>query len=97
MGQQKFTVFLMPLDEGGYQAFFPYYPNCVTDGETVEEALAHAKEAMEGILRAEAESGGDPVPGYVYASQVLVGTLDIEVPLGLLNLEDSAQPRVPST
>ncbi len=41
MSQQKFTVFLMPLDEGGYQAFFPYFHNSVTDGVKVEDALAN--------------------------------------------------------
>jgi predicted RNase H-like HicB family nuclease len=59
MVKRKFTVFLMPLDEGGYQVFFPYYPNCVTDGLTIE-AFNNAKDAMEGILQAEAKNGGRP-------------------------------------
>ena len=42
MHQQKSTVILWPLDEDGCQAFPPYYPNCITDGDTVEEALANA-------------------------------------------------------
>ena len=62
MGNQKFTVFLMPLDEGGYQVIFPYYPNCITDGETLQEALDHAKEAMEGILQADARTEGIQLP-----------------------------------
>ena len=77
MGQQKFSVLLMPLDDGGYQAFLPYYPECITDGRTVEEALANAKELMEDLLRTDAEEGGDPVPSYVYAAHVVVGTVDI--------------------
>jgi predicted RNase H-like HicB family nuclease len=84
MVKRKFTVFLMPLDEGGYQVFFPYYPNCVTDGLTTEEAIKNAKDAMEGILQAEAKHGGDPVPDYVYAPHVAVGEVDIEVPDSLI-------------
>ena len=60
MHQQKFTVILWPLDEGGYQAFFPYYPNSITDGDTVEEALANAKEAIESILRANRKRPATP-------------------------------------
>ncbi|MDA0263851.1 MAG: type II toxin-antitoxin system HicB family antitoxin [Chloroflexi bacterium] len=84
MVKKKFTVILIPQDEGGYQAFFPYYPECTTDGDTVEEALANAKDALEGILVVEAERGGDPVPGFVHALHVVVGTLDIDVPDSLI-------------
>ena len=95
MGQQKFTVFLMPLEEGGYQAFFPHCPECITDGRTVEEALANAKELMEDLLRTEAEEGGDTVPSYVYADHVFVGTVDIEVPDSLLESKQAARPATP--
>ncbi len=84
MAKQKFTAFLIPQDEGGYQVFFPYYPNCTTDGDTVEEALAHGKDALEGILQIEAEDGGDLVPHYVYTPHVVVATIDINVPEELM-------------
>ena len=94
MVKRKFTVFLMPLDEGGYQAFFPYYLNCVTDGLTIEEAMKNAKDAMEGILEAEAKNGGDLVPDYVYAPHVAVGEVDFEVPDSLIEREEKkAQTR----
>ena len=92
MVKQKFTVFLMPLDEGGYQVFFPYHPNCITDGETLQQALGNAKEAMEGILEADAKlADSDTVPHYVYANHTVVGTVDIEVPEALI--EPSELPR----
>ena len=87
MFTQKFTVMLIPQVEGGYQAFFPYYPECTTDGDTIEDALANAKEAIEGILKVDAERGGDPVSSYVYAPHVVVGTLDIEVPDNLVETD----------
>ena len=37
MAQRKFTVILLP-DEEGYHVLFPDYPGCVTQGRTVEEA-----------------------------------------------------------
>ena len=85
MSKHKFTAILLPQDEGGYQVFFPYYPGCITDGDTVEEALANGKDALEGILRAEArEPEPDPVPPYVLASHVVVSEVDIEVPENLV-------------
>ncbi len=84
MPKRRFTIFLMPLAEGGYQVFFPYYPNCITDGVTIEEALQHAREAMEGCLEADAEHGGDPVPTYVHAPHVVVSEVEVEVPSSLV-------------
>ncbi len=93
MNVRKFTVILFPQDEGGYQVFFPYYPNCTTDGDTVEEALANGKDAMEGLLFTESKHGGDPVPPYVLAPHVVVAEVDIEVPATLLE-ETAATTKV---
>ncbi len=90
MAMRKFTIFLMPIEDGIYRVFSPFYPGCITDGDTVEEALRHAKEAMEGILEAEARDIGDPVPKYVHASHVVVGEVDVEVPDSLIEAEEKA-------
>ena len=37
-------------EDGGYWAEFPDLPGCFTDGDTVEEVLSMAKEALEGYL-----------------------------------------------
>lgn len=37
-------------DEGGYTVTVPSLPGCVTEGETREEALANAQEAILGYL-----------------------------------------------
>lgn len=45
----KFSVILTPdLEDGGYTAECPAIPGCISEGETVEEALANIKEALEG-------------------------------------------------
>ena len=83
MPLQKFTIFLMP-QEGGYQVIVPHYPNCTTEGDTVEEALANAKDAMEGLLYVESRHGGDKVEPFVFAPHVVVADIDVEVPESLL-------------
>jgi predicted RNase H-like HicB family nuclease len=47
----KFTVILTPDEEdGGYVAECPAIPGCISEGDTVEEALANIKEAIDGCL-----------------------------------------------
>ena len=90
MAQRKFTVILLP-SEGCYPVLFPDYPGCITFGETVAEALVHAKEAMELYLEVEAERGGDPVPDDVHSPHVVVGEVDVEVPDSLI--EPKGEPK----
>ena len=87
MGKKKFTVFLLP-DDDSYQVIFPHYPNCITAGETVEEALSNAKEAIELLLEDEAEQGADPVPPNAHVSHVVVGEIEAEVPESLIEVEE---------
>jgi predicted RNase H-like HicB family nuclease len=85
MPKRKFTIFLIPTETGVYQAISPFYPGCITDGDTPEEALENARDAMEGILHAEAKSKDPwPVPPYVHPSHVVVGEIDVEVPENLI-------------
>jgi predicted RNase H-like HicB family nuclease len=90
MAKKKFTVFLLP-DEDSYQVVFPHYPNCTTCGETVEEALRMAKEAIELVLEVEAEQGADPVPHNAHVSHVVVGEIEAEVPASLIEAEAGAK------
>lgn len=46
----RFRVVLEPSDEGGYTIYVPSLPGCISEGETVEEALANVKEAIELYL-----------------------------------------------
>jgi predicted RNase H-like HicB family nuclease len=43
-------VVLEPSEEGGYTIYAPSLPGCISEGETVEEALANIKEAIELYL-----------------------------------------------
>jgi len=47
----RYTVILeKDSEEGGYTVSVPALPGCVTEGDTIEEALAMAKEAIIGHL-----------------------------------------------
>lgn len=43
-------VVLEPSDEGGYTAYVPTLPGCISEGDTVEEAMANIREAVELYL-----------------------------------------------
>jgi predicted RNase H-like HicB family nuclease len=74
----KFTVILTPDEEdGGYVAECPAIPGCVSEGETVEEALANIREAIEGCLESLA-ARGHPMPSQ---GAVIVATVDADVPI----------------
>ncbi len=87
MPLKKFTVILLP-DEDAYQVVFPHYPNCITQGESIEEALTNAKEAIELVLEVEAEQGADPVPLNAHVSHVVIGEIEAEVPDSLVEVEE---------
>jgi predicted RNase H-like HicB family nuclease len=42
----KIKVALEPSEEGGYTAIVPSLPGCISEGETVTEALANIQEAI---------------------------------------------------
>jgi antitoxin HicB len=57
--QREYTVHLIPEPEGGFTVRVPALPPVVTYGETREEALANAREAIEAILDVYREDGID--------------------------------------
>jgi predicted RNase H-like HicB family nuclease len=53
----KYKVVVEPQEEGGYTVYVPALPGCVSQGETVEEATANIKEAIELYLESLKERG----------------------------------------
>lgn len=45
-----YKVVIEPQVEGGFTAFVPKLPGCVSEGETYEETLKNIKEALELYL-----------------------------------------------
>jgi antitoxin HicB len=46
----NYRIRLEKEEEGGYTVIVPALAGCVTFGETVEEAISMAKEAIEGYI-----------------------------------------------
>lgn len=64
MSSEKFstyTVIFEKAQEGGYIAFVPALPGCMTQGETFEEANENIKDAVSAYLEVLKEDG-DEIP-----------------------------------
>lgn len=74
----RYTVVLIPdPTDGGYVAYVPAIPGCVTQGDTVDEAMHRAADAAEGLLTLMVERGDDlPVEGV----GAVVSSVDVAVP-----------------
>ena len=49
--EYAYTIILDPdEEEGGYTVRVPALPGCVTQGETLAEAIAMAKDAIQGYI-----------------------------------------------
>lgn len=46
----RLKVVLEPSEEGGFTVFVPTLPGCISEGETVQEAIANIQEAIELYL-----------------------------------------------
>ena len=71
----KYTIILEPDTEaGGYTVTVPALPGCITQGETIEQCIERAQEAIAGYiesLRAE----GEPIPVETERPQMI--TIDV--------------------
>lgn len=75
-----YTLHIEPADEGGFVACFPALPGCHTQGETLEEVIAMAKDALGGYLET-LRAHGDPIP--VEESQPRVKSFELPVSMQL--------------
>ena len=74
MTQADYPFAIRPMtaaEGGGYLIEYPDLPGCMADGETVEEAIAHGRDAQAAWIAAMREAGrpvpapsGEPGGGY---------------------------------
>jgi len=57
----RFVAVIKAAQEGGFYAYCPTLPGCVSQGETYEETTANIKEAIEGYVET-LIAHGDPIP-----------------------------------
>ena len=55
--KKQFTVVVHKAEEGGYWAEVPALPGCLTQGETLDEVMAAAKEAIASHIQALRKDG----------------------------------------
>jgi len=66
----RIKVVLETSDEGGYTVYVPSLPGCISEGESIEEALKNIHEAIELHL--------EPVEDYlVIEEQMLVQEIEL--------------------
>ena len=60
MKQRTYRILLTPEEEGGFSVSVPALPGCFTQGETVDEAIEMAKEAISVYIES-LEADGEPI------------------------------------
>lgn len=73
----RFTVLLQEEVGGGYSVTVPALEGCQTQGESVEEALAMAADAIEGNLAVRVERGME-MP--IEDPRIIVASVDVPMP-----------------
>lgn len=70
----SYKVVFEPAEEGGYTAYVPSRPGCISEGETYEEALKNIKEAIKGWIDVSMKFGDEIPP-----SDVIIDTVAVSV------------------
>jgi len=70
MDKREYTIILEPdPDEGGFTVLVPALPGCITEGDTRDEAISNAREAillyLESLL-----ADGEPIPSDVQETDI---------------------------
>lgn len=52
-----YNVVIEPQIEGGYTVYVPDLPGCISEGRTINEAMAMIKDAITGYLAVQKEKG----------------------------------------
>lgn len=73
----KFTAIFEPAEEGGYTVVVPSLPGCVTEGDTLEEAVKMAKDAIQAYIES-LKKHNESIPQEKGSS--FVGVIDVPIP-----------------
>lgn len=73
---RTYSIVLEPMEEGGFLVHVPALPEVVTGGDSEDEALAMAREAIELVLESRRERG-EEIPVDVAKPQVREVTVSV--------------------
>ncbi len=77
----QYPLRLVAEPDGGYTALFPDLEGCVTQGETLDEAVEMAEDARRGWIETEYERGNEiPLPSY---TEEYSGKFNVRIPPSL--------------
>ncbi len=79
MDKRKVPVILMPDEPKGYAVLVPLFPGCTTGGDTPQEALRNAREAMELLLEDANEDDLENLD-LIAVDYVAFGNIEVRVP-----------------
>ncbi len=72
MNGRRYTILLtQDPEDGGYTVRVPALPGCNTQGDTIEEAISNAREAI-AVYLADLEASGEPIPEEAAPTQAIV-------------------------
>ena len=72
---RQYTIILEPdPEEGGYTVTVPALPGCITQGETIEQCIERAREAITGYIES-LKSDSEPIPEETERPQMI--TIDV--------------------
>ena len=80
MSKKSVPVILLPDEDGGYSVMVPLFPGCNTQGDTPQEALENAKEAMELLLEEPTEFDLECLE-LLNISHVVLGRVEVDIPV----------------
>lgn len=66
----RLKVVLEPSEEGGYTVYVPSLPGCISEGETIEEALQNIREAVMLYLEPPEEAHAIPKESLIQEIEV---------------------------
>ena len=74
----KLKIVLEPSEDGGYTVYVPSLPGCISEGDTVEEAIKNIKEAIELYLEPVED---DLIPFAEKKAEIIELTLWVKFPV----------------
>ncbi|MBI2760379.1 MAG: type II toxin-antitoxin system HicB family antitoxin [Chloroflexi bacterium] len=91
MTNRFFTVLLQPDDEGeGYTVTVPALPGCVSEGDTLDEALSNARDAIGAVLD-DMQRCGEPIPDGPLPAHVLTTAIARAEEISRIAFEDARE------
>ena len=78
----KFMAVIKPAEEGGFYAYCPLLPGCVTQGETYAETVANIEEVIQASVEVMLEVG-ESVPQDAIVDESYVLDIPVNLPVEL--------------